>query len=101
MIKVQIVSKADKITKITVKGHANSAEYGKDLVCAGVSAVVVGGMNAIQNDESFKFVMEEGLVIIEAIGEVSTHDDVVLETIVTGLKTIQESNKQFIKISEN
>lgn len=34
------VSKCSGDVQISIKGHANSNEYGKDIVCAGVSAVV-------------------------------------------------------------
>ena len=34
------VSKADGHIIIDVNGHANYNEYGKDIVCAGVSAIV-------------------------------------------------------------
>ena len=36
------------ITSFEVKGHANFAEHGYDIVCAGVSAVTVGTVNAIE-----------------------------------------------------
>lgn len=38
MIKVQIKRNNKYITQIKIKGHAQFGEYGKDLVCAGVSA---------------------------------------------------------------
>lgn len=37
MIKVQIKRNNKYITQIKIKGHAQFGEYGKDLVCAGVS----------------------------------------------------------------
>ena len=45
MIRVKVTYQKEIVTSLTVSGHANSGEYGKDLVCAGVSAVVVGGLN--------------------------------------------------------
>ena len=52
---IKIVIKRDvssqKIISIEVKGHANSDDYGKDLVCAAVSTVITGGMNALQDKE--------------------------------------------------
>lgn len=41
MIKVQIKRNNKYITQIKIKGHAQFGEYGKDLVCAGVSAVAI------------------------------------------------------------
>ena len=98
MLKVQIAYKNNKFSSLVMKGHADSAEYGHDLVCAGASAVVIGGLNNIRDIKQFKVHIAEGDVNVEAIGEISQHDEVVLETIVSGLKTLQEDNKQFIKI---
>ena len=47
MIKIVLTYKDNKIDALEIKGHANSAEYGKDLVCAAVSAISVGGLNAL------------------------------------------------------
>lgn len=33
---------------ITIRGHANSADYGKDIVCASVSSIVYTTINAIK-----------------------------------------------------
>ena len=100
MIQVQIVYSANAIKSITVNGHANYDEEGRDIVCAGVSAIIYTGANAINDIKDFNITLEKGHAVIEAIGEVSSHDKVVLETVVIGLKTIQEKNKDFIKIKE-
>lgn len=39
MIQVKVCSKPGNVS-ITLNGHANSAPYGQDLVCAGVSTLV-------------------------------------------------------------
>lgn len=41
MIKVKLLVTAERqITAFEVTGHANYADYGQDIVCAGVSAIV-------------------------------------------------------------
>ena len=52
MIKVDIAYKGKGIESILIKGHANCGDYGKDLVCAGVSAVSVGALNALEEVDS-------------------------------------------------
>ncbi|MBO8177521.1 ribosomal-processing cysteine protease Prp [Aeribacillus pallidus] len=48
MIRVAIQQTSDgKIMSFTMKGHANFAEHGQDIVCAGASAVSFGTINAI------------------------------------------------------
>ncbi|MDP4095655.1 ribosomal-processing cysteine protease Prp [Paenibacillus sp. P96] len=49
MIIVQINRMEDgSIRGFSVKGHANYAKRGEDIVCAGVSAVTVGAVNSIE-----------------------------------------------------
>ena len=47
MIHVIVKEKANQIVDLTIDGHANSAEHGQDLVCAGVSASGVGILNSL------------------------------------------------------
>ena len=98
MIKVLIKREENKIISIEVKGHAKSAEQGKDLVCAGVTSILAGGFNSLENPKSFELKLEEGYALAKAIKEVSSHDEIVLETIITSLRTMEESWPQFINI---
>ena len=98
MIKVLIKREENKFESLEVKGHANSAPHGEDLVCAGVSAVLTGGLNNLQNVKDFDIVLDEGNAHVVAKKEVSSHDEIVLETIIVSLKTIQESYPEFITI---
>ncbi|MCQ2815194.1 MAG: ribosomal-processing cysteine protease Prp [Bacilli bacterium] len=91
---------SDKIRLIEVKGHADSAPYGKDLVCAAVSAVMTGGFNALQGHD-YRFILEDGHALVEDLDECSDYDSVVLKTIETQLQTIYESNKEFITICKD
>ena len=47
MVHVNIGISGDLIQSVTVKGHACSGEYGQDLVCAGVSSIMTGALNAL------------------------------------------------------
>ena len=51
MIKVNIEKNKTKIISLTISGHSNYDEKGKDIVCAGVSAIVVGGLNSLLIEE--------------------------------------------------
>ena len=88
---------SDKITSIEVKGHAGKDAYGKDLVCAAVSAVMTGGMNALQ-DKDYHFILEEGHALVKALDIPSDYDAVVLKTIEIQLKTIEEAEKEFVQV---
>jgi len=47
MINIIVKYKKNFVKEIIVSGHSDYAEYGKDIVCAGVSAISVGSLNAI------------------------------------------------------
>jgi len=98
MINITIKSVKGKVNSIIVEGHSNSAPYGEDLVCAAVSAVVTGAFNSIESPKNYKLELKEGYAFLEAVKSISEHDSVVIETMITSLKTIEESNSRFIKI---
>ena len=100
MIKVEIKYKGNGLDHIRVRGHANTAEYGHDLVCAAVSAVTIGALNALEQEENYDISVEEGDVEIQANGKIEEHDMTVIETFIIQLKTIEESNPGTIDIKE-
>jgi uncharacterized protein len=61
MIKVTIdYDSQERITSFTLSGHANFAEKGSDIVCAGVSAVSFGAVNAIMSLTGIEPEIEQG-----------------------------------------
>ena len=44
---------------ITICGHANSAEYGKDIVCASVSSIVYTTINALKKIKKSSIEVED------------------------------------------
>ena len=99
---IKIVIKRDlsseKITSIEVKGHSNKDAYGKDLVCAAVSAIITGGFNALM-DKDYDFLLQEGHAYVKALDIPSDYDAVVLKTIEAQLKTVEESEPEFVRIT--
>ena len=49
MINIVVTNKENKIKKISILGHALYDDYGKDIVCSGVSSVVITSVNAIMS----------------------------------------------------
>ncbi len=98
MIKVVVTSNP---FSMTVSGHSGSAEAGEDLICAAVSSIVTGGFNSLACKEDFKeMTLENGHACLVAKGEINEHDKVVIETMLTSLKTIEESYGKYIVITE-
>lgn len=102
MIRIECQRNDGKIKSLSIKGHANSAPYGQDLVCSAVSAVTFGGLNALDNPNGFNIKVDDksGTVEVETIKDVSTHDYQVLDTVMVQLKTIASKNEKYIKIIE-
>ena len=96
MIKVSIISSGEIVNGLEVKGHANFAEHGKDLVCAGVSCIITGGFNALIKEEIEEIILEEGYAKVVVKPESKNVD--VINVILIQLQTIQESYPKFIKI---
>ncbi len=68
MIQATIRRSHDKgILSFEMTGHANFAEHGQDLVCAGVTAVVFGAVNAVIVLAGFEPLLdigEDGVIFI-------------------------------------
>ena len=88
MIRIEVNKSGTSIRSISLKGHASYAKEGEDLVCAGVSSVFSGALNALQEKDSFNFVYEKGDGLIEAKEETNSHEQIVLEVLVSQLSYI-------------
>ena len=99
MIKVKIGHASNnQVNFIEVKGHANSAPHGEDIVCAGVSAILGGGFNNLINYKDYELKLDEGYALFKAEAELDAHDEAVIETIICGLNSIRESYPKFIEV---
>jgi len=108
MITVKIIREYDhQIRSITISGHANSGPYGHDLVCAGVSAVSFGLVNAIltlaEENLTIEQAEDEGGYLHVEIPPQSDQvrpDDVqlLLAGMVISLQTIEHDYKEYIQI---
>jgi len=101
MINVNYSTKNNKIICLSSKGHANYSNYGKDIVCSAVSAILVGGVNALIKTENYGINIESGFFEIKSISnETLIHDDVVLETILIQLLSVEKKYGKYIKIEK-
>lgn len=100
MIKVSIKRKNNIIDEIKMNGHAKYDEYGKDIVCAGVSSSLITSVNAcLSFDKNSVIYNEDNNFYLKNIKK----DDItntLLENLVNMLKSIEEDYKDNIKIKE-
>lgn len=99
MIYVYLNQKNRQIVSVKIKGHADSTTETLDLVCAEVSAVSVGILNAIDTlcEGSCLIQMESGFVSIEVQSNSDTLQ-IILKTLEIQLETITNTNKKYIKM---
>lgn len=105
MIKIKIYRKEDLITGFELSGHAESGPYGYDLVCAGVSAVSFGSVNAVDTlcDIDLNVTMAENgyleVLLPENISsETEKKTQLIFEAMIISLITIENDYKEFITI---
>lgn len=109
MIKLTIKRRADhSIESFELSGHAESGPHGHDLVCAGVSAVSFGTVNAIYTLCQTKLEIKQGenggflrCVVPNHIDkETEEKIQLLLEGMLVSLQTIENDYSKYIKIFE-
>ncbi|WOV88742.1 ribosomal-processing cysteine protease Prp [Sporosarcina oncorhynchi] len=107
MIKIIIDEQASgRINSFEMKGHADYAEHGKDLVCAGASAVSFGAVNAIISLTGITPEIQQGsdggyLKVIFPESEKDSEIQLLVKAMIVSLQTIEQDYGQHIKIIFN
>lgn len=84
---------------VRVSGHANYAEYGKDIVCASVSSIITTVVNCIMNlDKDSITYQDDGKTII--ITKINNNEVVntIFATMIDILKDLENQYKENIKV---
>ena len=94
MIKITIYrNSAKQYVRMRCIGHAGFAKAGEDIVCAGVSALVLNTLNAMEQltDQAFdvKTDQKTGLIDARFLLPVGHDAKLLLDTLVLGLQDIQ------------
>ncbi|MBO4863021.1 MAG: ribosomal-processing cysteine protease Prp [Eubacterium sp.] len=102
MIKVCFYSKNNTYFGFKIVGHADYGCCGKDVVCAGVSALVINTVNSIEKfteDSTCTEEFESGLVKFKIMGDVSNESKLLLRSLRLGLCSIyEEYGDKYIQI---
>ncbi|CAH1204225.1 hypothetical protein PAECIP111893_02193 [Paenibacillus plantiphilus] len=109
MITINIVRHSaddSRIVSFAIEGHAKFANPGKDIICAGVSAVSVGTVNAIEKlaglelPASMKSGWLQSEVPEQADELVNERVQLLLESMIVMLETIAASYGKYVRIRE-
>ena len=100
MIRVAVFKDSHGIYKgFKSLGHAGYGEYGQDIVCSAVSALVLNTVNSIE----VKADEEKGLIQVYFPSPVGQKTKLLMDALVLGLKMIQKEYKNdyiHLKIKE-
>ncbi len=98
MIYVSVQKHNDRIVGMNSHGHSDYANHGEDLVCAGVSSIVIGLCNALDIlYPSAKCTVANNIITIK-IPEPNDVSDTIMNTGIIQLETILEVYSKNIKI---
>lgn len=80
-------------TGFRCEGHAGYAEEGYDIICAAVSALTVNAVNSIEEftPDGMDVTFDEGLVELHLEDELSDEGQLLMKSLIFGLRTIQET----------
>ena len=93
MIKIKYTT-----TSLTITGHAGYENPGKDIVCAGVSAIILGAIKWFK-PQDIELTQTKNKLIVK-LNNTKPENMMKLDLIVTQLKPIAKKYKKYIKISK-
>ncbi|WP_170007805.1 ribosomal-processing cysteine protease Prp [Bacillus fonticola] len=107
MIAVTVQQRDNRIHSLTLEGHAGFAKHGEDLVCAGVSAVIFGGINAVEELLSVSLQVEQrpnesGYIRADVPAglpvDKEANVELLLRSIISSLRTIERDYGKYVSI---
>lgn len=101
MIKVSIDYDHQMVHNVKITGHAGYDELGKDLVCAAVSSISIGTLNALDElaNNDCKLTLADNMIKIEVL-QIEEKSQLIIKTMIIQLKTLYEEYKDFIEIKQ-
>ncbi len=107
MIDIKFYFVDNHLYRFTVKGHAGYAEHGSDIVCAGVSTLVINTINSIEHflDENIVIKdMNKSSGVIDCFlpdikkGKYNPQTTILLQSMVFGLQNLEQVYSEYVKI---
>lgn len=99
MIRIDVIHNNNNIKQIILKGHADYEEYGKDIVCAAVSATFLCTVNAILaiDEEAIQVISQKEEQVIDVMKE-DRITQTLLHNMLKCLENLEEQYPKNIKI---
>lgn len=102
MIRIQVRTVGSDICTIEISGHAMAGPYGQDLVCAGVSAIALSSLNAIDElyRDACKLSANQNKIVVYVQKNSSSLQEV-LKFLVTQLDMMKRSYPDHIRLEKS
>ena len=105
MTKCEFFRDNERITGFSVSGHSGYAEAGQDIVCAGVSAIVINTINSLEKFANTKFKVitdpdtDSGLIDVTFEEELTPEAELLMNSMILGLQGIQnEYENKYLRL---
>lgn len=91
------------ISAYSMTGHANTAEYGQDIVCAGISALAQTAVLGLEKhlQHNLKVEIDSGKLHVTLLESPNSLTEAILATMLIGLTDLSEQNPKSVRISEH
>lgn len=99
---IKVETKNNLYKRLIIQGHSNFANAGEDIVCSGISSIIFGGLNALDYygiENSLDNINNENADIMVDLDE-SNEAQIICQTMLIQLETIQEIYPRYIKIEK-
>ena len=108
MTTITIKRQHNSIIQVECKGHTGYARHGEDTVCASISAITQTALLGLLNVADVKVKStkndDQGYLKFEIVGDLDKekrHEcDMILETMVEGIKDFEDGFSKYVKLEE-
>ncbi|MBO6214986.1 MAG: ribosomal-processing cysteine protease Prp [Lachnospiraceae bacterium] len=94
MVVVSVIRRSGKYHKLSIRGHADYADFGNDIVCAAVSILTINTFNSIEEftgDDIAVRSTEKGGRLELSFKDIPSHDaGLLIDSMLFGLKQISQ-----------
>ena len=103
MTTVVLKKKDNRYSGLLLTGHAGYADSGQDIVCSAISMLVINSINAMETLAGERMDVtadeREGRIAVSFPDAVNEKSQLILDTMVLGLKSVQEQyGKKYLKL---
>lgn len=91
-----------RINAFTVAGHANTAPYGRDIVCAAVSALSQAAVLGLERHlgRRVKLAVRPGFLSCRLVEEPDDRTEAILATMLIGLREVARQDRKHVQVIE-